>query len=262
MRLNFNILAVVFGLILFTSCGNRKGDEGKLPKAKDEQLLAPLDSLASQEFQFFYAKMNTQYKDSSRNVSFKTSLRMVRDSAFGVTISYANIPIISAVVSTDSVKMTNKQDKCYVLQSIDFIKENFGVNFTHRNMEELLMGFPIAYNKDAEYDRVKDPYAYMLSTRLEKDGDSGDDLTIFYEFNKGLTELISTRLESVSDNTVIKIDYLTRQLVDGYSVPETVKIVITSGTKEIVIDLEYKKPRVNEREQIYFVIPESYEPCK
>lgn len=262
MCLNSKLFMFAIGLILLASCGNRRGNEGKLPKVQDELLLATLDSLSNQEFQFFYSKMNTEYKDSARNVSFKTSMRMVRDSAIGATITVANIPFVLAVITKDSVKMTNRQDKCYTLQSIDFLKENFGVSFSHRNMEELLMGFPIAYNKSSDYDRVKDPYAYMLTTKLKKDGDSGDELTIFYQFNQALTELTSTRLESASDNTVIKIDYLTRQLVDGYSVPETVKIVITTAKQEIVIDLEYRKPRVNERELIHFVIPESYEPCK
>lgn len=262
MRLNFNLIVFALGVFVLTSCGNRRGTEGKLPKVADELLLATLDSLSNQEFQFFYAKLTTQYQDSARNVSFKTSIRMVRDSAMGATISFANIPIISAVISKDSVKMTNKQDKCYQLQSIDFLKESFGIDFSHRNMEELLMGFPIAYDKNANYERIKDPYAYLLSTSLKKGGDKGDDVKIVYQFNKALNELKSTRIESKADSTTVKIDYLTRQLIDGYSIPEMVKIVITTPKQEIVIDLEYRKPRVNEREAIYFVIPESYEPCK
>lgn len=261
MRLNFNHIILAMGLLLLVSCGNRKGSEGRLPKVEDAELLATLDSLSNQEFQFFYSKLSTNYQDSARNVSFKTSIRMVRDSAMGATISYANIPVISAVVSVDSVKMTDKQKQCYTLQSIDFIKESFGVNFSHRNMEELIMGFPIAYDKNAKYERIEDPFAYILSTELKKDGDKGDALKVFYQFNKALNELKSTRIESSADNTIVKIDYLTRQLIDGYSVPLTVKIVITTPKQEIVIDLEYNKPRVNEREQIHFVIPESYEPC-
>ena len=81
------------------------------------------------------------------------------------------------------------QDKCYSRQNIDFLKESFGVSFTHRNMEELLMGFPIGYNEELDYDRVKDPYAYILSTELKKDGDSGDALDIYYEFNKDVNQL-------------------------------------------------------------------------
>ena len=262
MRLNFNILIAVTALVLLASCGNRNGGGKKLPKVSDNAILETLDSLSNQNFESFYSKMTTQYKDSSRSVSFKTSLRIVQDSAIGATIAYASIPVINSVITKDSVKMTNRQDKCYMLQSIDFLKESFGVSFSHRNMEELLMGFPIAYNKESEYERVKDQYAYLLSSELKKDGDSGDALTIYYEFNKGLDQLKSTRLESLADSTEIKIDYLTRQLVDGYSVPETVKIVIRTPKQEINIELEYRKARLNEPETIHFVIPDSYEPCK
>lgn len=262
MLLNFKLLVAASAVLILASCGNRTGDEGKLPKVKDEVLLEALDSLSNQSFTSFYSKMNTEYKDSSRSVSFKTSLRMQRDSAIGATITVANIPFVLAVITKDSVKMTNRQDKCYTLQSIDFLKENFGVSFTHRNMEELLMGFPIAYDSESTYEREKDPYAYILTSQLKKDGEASDDVRISYQFNKALNQLISTRIESISDQTEIKIDYLTRQLVDGYSLPETVKIVIKTPKQEISVDLEYRKPRMNEPETIHFVIPDSYEPCK
>ena len=262
MRLNFNILIAAMAVMLLVSCGNRKGDGSKLPKVKSAVLLETLDSLSGQTFNSFYSKLSTQYKDSSRSVSFKISLRMVQDSAIGALVKYASIPVINSVISKDSVKMTNKKDKCYILQSIDFLKESFGVSFSHQNMEELLMGFPIAYSKDADYDRVKDPYAYLLSSELNKNGNSGDELTVYYGFNKAVNQLKSTRIESISDSTEIKIDYLTRQLVDGYSVPETVSIVIKTPKQEINIELEYRKARVNKPETIHFVIPDSYEQCK
>ena len=262
MRLNFNILIAATAVLLLASCGNRREGEDKLPRVKDVVLLETLDSLSNQTFTSFYSKLSSQYKDSTQNRSFKTSLRMFQDSAIGALIKFGSIPIINAVITKDSVKMTNKLEKCYTLQSIDFLKESFGVDFTHRNMEELLMGFPIAYNADAEYDRVKDPYAYLLSSELKKDGDSGDELIIYYEFDKSAKQLKSTRLYSISDSTEIKIDYLTRQFVDGYSVPENVSIVIRTPKQEINVKLEYRKARVNKRETIHFVIPDSYEPCK
>ncbi|MFK7785233.1 MAG: DUF4292 domain-containing protein [Crocinitomicaceae bacterium] len=262
MHRSFNILTLAFAVILLASCGNRRGDGEKLPKVKDKVLIEKLDSLSQQNFDSFYSKMNAQFQDSSRNVSFKISLRMVQDSAIGATIKKFSIPFVNAVVSKDSVKMTMSQSKCYRLESIDLLKESFGLSFSHRNMEELFMGFPIAFNKDADFDRVKDPYAYILSSELKKDGDSGDALSIYYEINKDVNQLKSTRLYSESDSTEIKVDYLTRQLIDGYAVPETVKIVIRTPKQEIGIELEYRKSRVNKPENIHFVIPDSYEPCK
>jgi len=262
MRHSFNILLVALAALIFASCGNRRGGEDKLPKVKDEVLLELLDSLSKQNFDSFYAKIDTQFKDSARSVSFKISLRMEQDSAIGATIKVMSIPFVNAVITKDSVKMTNRQEKCYTLQSIDFLKESFGVSFSHRNMEELLMGFPIAYDEAAEYERKKDPYSYTLKSELKKDGDSGDVLDIYYEFDKELKQLKSTRMYSESDSTEIIIDYLTRQLVDGYAVPESVKIVILTPKQELSLEMEYKKPRVNESETIHFVIPDSYEPCK
>ncbi len=262
MLRSFNTFTLAFAVILLASCGNRRGDGEKLPKVKDKVLIEKLDSLSQQNFDSFYSKLSMNYQDSAQDRSLKVSLRMIQDSAIGATIKFAGIPFVNSVITQDSLKLTNREGKCYILQEIDFLKESFGVSFTHRNMEELFMGFPIAYDKDADFDRVKDPYAYILSTELKKDGDSGDALNVYYEINKEVNQLKSARLYSESDSTEIKIDYLTRQLIDGYAVPETVKIVILTPRQEINIELEYRKSRVNKPENIHFVIPDSYEPCK
>lgn len=262
MHRSFNILTLALALILLASCGNRRGDGDKLPKVKDKVLVEKLDSLSQQNFDSFYSKLGANYQDSTQDRSFKISLRMVQDSAIGATIKFAGIPFVNSVITQDSVKMTDRQSKCYVLQDIDFLKESFGVSFSHRNMEELFMGFPIAYSEENDYDRVKDPYAYILSSELKKDGDEGDAVDIYYEINKEVNQLKSTTIFSEADSTEIKIDYLTRQLVDGYAVPENVKIVIRTPNQELNIELEYRKVRVNKPENIHFVIPDSYEPCK
>ena len=62
-------MTLAFAVVLLASCGNRRGDGEKLPKVKDKVLVETLDSLSQQNFDSFYSKMSTQYKDSSRNVS-------------------------------------------------------------------------------------------------------------------------------------------------------------------------------------------------
>ncbi|MGB0914611.1 MAG: DUF4292 domain-containing protein, partial [Crocinitomicaceae bacterium] len=110
-----NTIWVLFILAL-TSCGSKKEQAGdKLAKAKDTELTQVLDSLSSVKFDYFYSKISTKYKDSSQNVSFKTSVRITKDSAVNTLITFARFPVFNAIVTLDSVKVTDKQKKCYTV---------------------------------------------------------------------------------------------------------------------------------------------------
>ena len=138
------LFSFVLVAVIAVSCKTRvPGDIEKLPRVKDEILLEALDEVSTYNFRTFYSKITTEYKDSSRKVSFRTSIRMMKDSILNATISYASIPIINSVISPDSVYISNKREKCYIEESIEYFKQSFGVSFTHMNLEELLLGKPL-----------------------------------------------------------------------------------------------------------------------
>ncbi|MBL4863053.1 MAG: DUF4292 domain-containing protein [Crocinitomicaceae bacterium] len=257
----------VFSLLM-VSCA-RKNTEGigKLPKKKDMELMLAMDSIAEQSFDYFYAKISTKYKDSTQRVSFKTSLRVVQDSALNAMITYAKIPMIHSLLTKDSIKITNKREKCYILESLDYIKEQFSVDFSLHNVEELMLGFPIDYRTDKRYFQVNSTEGYSLCSHRKRDIKKNErqgrrEVIMYYTLSPNLQELSSTMIESPEDSTVIYINYKTRQLVDAYLVPKEVSIRIITPVQEIEIEMDYRKTRINRVEKIHFVIPESYEECE
>ena len=94
------------------------------------------------------------------------------------------------------------------------------------------------------------------------EGKDEKEIIIFYELTEDLKELKSTRLESLGDTTTVKIDYLAREMIDGYNLPLKMNISVTTPRNEIFIELDYKKTRINQEEEVYFTIPETYETCK
>lgn len=258
---------VLLVAVLLVSCKTRVPVElEKLPKIKDDELETALKQISDFEFNTFYAKIATDYKDSSRKVSFKTSLRMVRDSALNAMITYAAIPIVNSLVTPDSVFISNKREKCYIEESMAYFKQSFGVSFSHMNLEELLLGKPVGYNPEEKYHRVKDPYRYVLTThkereirKLERKGEK--DLILSYWISNDLKTLRGIRIESLEDTTMIDIDYFERQWIDSLSVPSKAKVRIITPRQEIVIDMDYNKARLNEEETIHYVVPDKYEKC-
>ncbi len=255
--------------IVLTACSSARNalDDEELPKQKDTELLAALDSLSNVSFDYFYSKVSTKYKDSAQNVSFKTSVRMVNDSAVNALITYARIPIINALVTPDSVKISNKRDKCFIGEDLNYFKQRFGVDFDYENVEELLFGKPVGFNPEEKYFRVNDPSAYTICSHKKRDIKRNErkdkrEIITYYHLNKDLSNLASTQIISPEDSTMIQIDYVERELINGYMLPKLVDVTIYTPKQVIEVNFDYRKTRVNEPTQIHFVIPESYEKCK
>ncbi|MEY4602978.1 MAG: hypothetical protein RIT43_270 [Bacteroidota bacterium] len=266
--INVLLLAGVFLL----SCAKKmtETERVKLARKKTPELVMVMDSLSHKKPDFFYTKIATEFSDTNRNLNFKTSVRMVCDSAINTLITYANIPVVNAMITNDSVTIVNKRDKCYIKQSLGFIKENFGVDFNYRNLEELILGMPLDYDTTQKYFQIHDPYNYTLSSHKKRDlkridrMDRGpkEDVIIKYFLSDSLNSLKGMHIESPSDSTTIQVDYLSRENQKGFEIPKDVYIIITSPRNQIRISMTYNKTEIDEPQPLPFVIPEGYESCE
>ena len=275
----FNNTVAIIALLLISSCAKEVVEvitspiekEDRLPRKRAQQLAAIMDSLSQHQPSFFYAKIATDYSDTNRSISFKTSIRMVKDSAMNVLITFAKIPIVNANITRDSITLVNKKDKCYMMQSLSFIKESFGVDFSYNNLEELMMGLPLGYDTSQRYFKVNDPFDYTISShrkrdikrldRLPQKEDTREDIVVRYILNDSLNALKGMMIESPIDSTSIEVTFLQREMVDSYVLPKKVAYLIRSPRNTIRIVLEYEKVEVNQRQPLYLVIPEEYEKC-
>lgn len=262
----------LFGLLLvfLSSCSMWKDHEGDVDvlRKSDEEIKVALDSLTDVTFDSFFTRISMKYKDTAQNVSFKTTVRIVSDSAVNARMTFAGIPIINTMVTKDSMLMTDKHNKCVIREELSYFKKSFGVDFSFKNIEELIVGKPVGYDKTKEYYRVNDPKAFVFCShkkreirRNERKGQR--EIITYYTLTEDLKNLSAIQLISPEDTAMIDIQYLERELVDGYMMPQTVEVVIYTPKQEINIQAHYKKSHVNrEEEEIIFIIPEDYEKCK
>ena len=191
MSKRYNLILFSLLLLLTTACKSvetmtAQDESLKLPKIKDKELIDRIDSLSKLEPQTFYSKLNVTYQEGDKEVSLKTSLKIVADSAVNAIITYAKIPVVTAMVTKDSVSVVNKRDRCYSVTSLDYLKEMFGVDFSYENLEEILLGKPLDYRKEQKYFVDNDPFNYSISThkkhdRKKPERKQRDDLMIQYQ---------------------------------------------------------------------------------
>ena len=256
-------------VILFTSCAKIETREKfvKLERKKTGDLLDKLDSISLQKPDFFYTKISTDYSDTTKNLSFKTSIRMVKDSAINILITYAKIPIINSMITKDSLTVVNKRDKCVIKKDLTYIKETFGIDFNYKNLEEIILGLPLDYDVEQRYFQISDPYNYVVSSHRKhkikrNERNAKEDIVIKYFLDSTATELTSMQVFSPSDSTEIKIEYKSRELIDSYLLPKDVYIQAFTPRNNIIIQMTYEKSEVNQRQPLIVVIPEGYEKCE
>ncbi|MFT7345002.1 MAG: hypothetical protein ACI9XP_001596 [Lentimonas sp.] len=263
-------ITLFFVFILF-SCSQKLHvlDQAKVKRMKTSGLLTNIDSLATQDISYFYSKISTSFKDTSRSISFKTSIRMSIDTAFNAIITYAKIPIVNALVTPDSLKIVNKRDKCLMQKDLEYIKENFGVDFAFSNLEELILGLPMDYDSTQKYFQIHEPYRYVISShrkrrgrRMDKKEKEYENVLFKYFMSDSGDQLEGMEIVSPSDSASVIVKYLSRQMVDDISVPEEINIEVFTPHNHLQITLFYEKVRINEVEPLYFIVPESYEECE
>lgn len=267
MHLSYKIGLMVLGMVVFTSCKTPKEvEDPEQGTVAREELVSALDSLSNTSFETYYSKISTSFKDSSRSLSFKTSTWMIADSAANFLITFARFPVVSALVTTDSVTVVNRREKCYTYASLDILSEQFGTELTLDNLQDILLGIPTNFDGDKTYYQPDDN-GLTLCTHGKKDIEQvklegSDEIITYYTLNEELSNLEQMTLVSFKDSTEINLVYKERVIVDGFNSPQFVTVHITAPNQDISVELEYNKIRANQPEEIQFVIPDSYGECK
>jgi hypothetical protein len=264
-------------VLILSSCSQKLVllNPDKLDRKKTQELVNALDDMILHRPDYFYSRISTKFKDTTQSVSFKTSLKIKKDSAVSAFISFAAIPIIQSVVTKDSLIFVDKRNKCYQKTDLSFIKNTFGITFEYANVEELLLGLPLAYDTNQRYFQIHDPFNYVISSHrkrqikknekgrlIDRNKDNDDDIIIKYYLADDISRIKKLVIDSPSDSTKMEINYVTSEIVNSFNVPKNVEIQISTPRNKINLKLDYEKTEVNEPQSLLLVIPKTYGICE
>lgn len=270
-------IPAVLLLILVASCSPKIMllNPDKLERRKTPELISALDEMIKVRPEYFYSRISTKFKDTTQSLSFKTSLKIKKDSAVSAFISFAAIPILQVMVTQDSLKIVDKRNKCYTITDLSVIKNTFGYAFDYANVEELFLGIPLAYDTNQRYFQIHDPFNYIISSHrkrhikknekgkpMDKNSENDDDIIIKYYLSDDITRIKKLEIESPSDTTKLEINYVTSEIVNSVNVPKNVEIKVVTPRNTINLTLDYEKTEVNEPQSLILVIPKTYGICE
>lgn len=205
------------------------------------------------DFNFFSAKINLNYKDADqKEYNLNTFLRMKKDSLIWVSVNAIfGIEAMRLLISKDSVKILDKQNKVYTARSISFLQEVTGLPLDLKSMQDLLIGNVI-----------------FLEPEIASFNKTGNELTLlsmgyFFRnlavFNFDDYSILKSQLVSVDPASDRSADLFYEKYVNnsGIKFSEVRKINI-NDTKKLMIDMEFKQYDFNEELTFPFSIPANY----
>ncbi len=270
------ILFFSLGLMTFTSCKNKQNLPKQVTKRiSDKELRAALFKLKNINYNHFYSKISINYRNNKKDQSFSSTVKMNIDSAFGGTFKKGPIILGTYLINKDSIKSTNKMDKCYFTEDLSYISSILGVELEYDFFQSVIIGKPIGLSQNKKYKQIKDKKKqfYILSShskrkfhkiekeKLNVENERNNNIYLQYFFSPTDLSLAKMHIEIPADTVSIYVNYLEQTAIDSIVVPKLTTISVNNPRDSVVMQLNYSKTKINVPKTIQFSVPPSYENC-
>lgn len=220
------------------------------------------------DFEWFKGKMATRLYAQGENNSFKTSVRIRRDSLIWLSVTFSNFLIAQAVITTDSVKVILKREKKYFEKDIDWINQMYGLELDYYLLQDLLMGNAVGYDESNKYKALEDTMYYVLSTHTNKKlsrvrerspRNEEDLLFLRYWLYPDNFRPYRIQLDDIADTSSIIVTNTEFEHHDGFLHPGNIELSGSTPTDSINLQLRLVRASFNEPTSFPYNIGDNYE---
>ena len=273
MKHFFSVLFTLVLLLAFSACKSTKTIQQAMVK-KDTLAVpeVPVEKLPTHEdtmrmvndvlnnvqqkyidFRTFSAKIKVDYSNSKgKQPDFVANVRMLKDSLIWISLGNdIGIEGIRVLISKDSIKVLDKLANTYQVRPLSHIQDLSQIPFSFADLQNLLIGNPIFFNKDSitTYTNNANGYTLLSYASLFKNLLSiGSD----YSIQKSKLDDNDPALNRTCD--LIYNNYETKT---GVNFSTQRQITILQQTK-LDVELKFKDYKFNEEMTYPFAIPKKF----
>ena len=206
------------------------------------------------DYQTFTAKINIDYSDAdNKNYDVNAVLRMYKDSALWISVNaILGIEAIRALVTKDSVKILDKQNKLITARSVDYLQEVTELPLDLQTVQNLIIGNPVYLdsNNVVSYSKGNNNIGLLSLGYWFK-----NLLTI----NEGDKSLQRIKLDDadISRSRTADLTYTDYETKKG-PLFATKRRIIFAEKKKLDIRLDFKQYEFNTEVSFPFSIPKNY----
>lgn len=213
------------------------------------------DSLMAQriEFSSFSGKLDVDYEETEgKKTNLTVQVRIQRDSLIWLSLTALfGIEGVRACITTDSVKVMNKQDKTYLVRPIAYLQELTALPLDLHSLQDLLVGNPVFL--DSTFQQYSKGGGLIS---LQGSNEWFRKLLTIGEVDKLMS---SYKLDDLNVSRP-RTSYLTygeyeNKMGKWFSRRRTVQV---SEKKNFLVRIQYKQYAFNETLSFPFAVPKNY----
>ena len=271
LKLGYWLTAFTIGIFLFSCKVQEKENVKVRVRVKHRSPRFLVKKLKENEFRFntISAKSKTAIIDSSgKKTSFKTNIRIKKDSAIWLSITpLLGIEMARVLITKDSVKFLNRSTKEYFLGDFGYLNKLFGTDLDYQMMEALLIGNSLDFDEKTKVhsrvDRKRD--LYFLSTEkkrkvqkeLKKDKEKIKKQAQVLWLNPMTFKITELLLSSPATKRSLSGEFSDYREIEDQLIPYKLHFVLKSKTTS-VIDVKYSKFSIGKSLSFPFKISSKY----
>ena len=206
------------------------------------------------------ARLNAELKTTKNNMSSRVDLKMVRDSAFQLSVQpFLGIEVFRAEFTVDSIKVVDRMNKRYVAERYADLKGQTPIEFNFYNLQALFTNHIFLPGK-----QEIDPKQYKRF-KLNQEGSTAeikvkDTMGLLYTFfADGEEKLLSTYITDPSEQYALQWDYSDFRVAEGQPFPMLMDVqVLANGSSQGGIAFRFSRIQTNVPVNLDFSIPAKY----
>ena len=212
------------------------------------------------QFNTMTARLNAELKGTKNNMSSRVDLKMVKDSAFQLSVQpFLGIEVFRAEFTVDSIKVVDRMNKRYVAERYADLKGQTPIEFNFYNLQALFTNHIFLpgqqFIEPKQFKRFK----------LNQEGSTAeirikDSLGLLYTFfADGEEKLLSTYITDPSEQYALQWDYADFRITDGQPFPQLMDVnVLANGSSQGGIAFRFSRIQTNVPVNLEFSIPAKY----
>ena len=254
-------------IIVLAGCKSKQALVVDMEKKNSKEISA---CMIESHFQpeWFSAKIGTTLFQKGEKTSFKTSLRIRKDSLIWAQIMKGPAVGAIATITPDSVKVVIKiGQKQLIVGSFDDLRRRFGLDLDFYMLQDLLIGNPVSFDQEVKYKDIKDTAYYVLSTHSPRQIEKAfeklpkkEEKQYIQRFWVRPEDCKTARVEinSLRDTSNISIEVEDYKTVDDYLVPKEMVLIGDTPGDTIRLELDYSKYKINKSLSFPFKVNPTY----
>lgn len=209
------------------------------------------------QYTTFSAKIKIDYFNSKgKQPDFVANIRMRKDSIIWISISNdLGIEGFRVIIQTDSIRVMDKLANTYQVRPLNSIQEISQIPFSFSDLQELLVGNPVFFNRDSITTYAKTDKGYtLLST-----GDVFKNLLSInnnFQFEKCKLDDRDPKMTRTAD-----LSYFEYETKSGFLF-STYRELFLSQQNKLDVQLKFKDYKFNEEFNYPFNIPKKFKRIK